>query len=103
MAEFEVEALKDGTVASEPKSLEAQKREIAALRNEVSILRERLSIHIRTAEHLKSPADLHPWLRIGATVAGTFLIGKIVKRLGLGAAGAAAVPLIVAQATARIR
>lgn len=78
------------------------RREIAALRKEVAALRERLSEIRMQTDDISSQAAERPWLRIAGTVAATFLLGKLAQRLRLGAAGAAAVPLIVAQANGRI-
>jgi hypothetical protein len=76
-------------------------REIAELRKEIADLRNRLS-SIREQTDGVPPQSDHPWLRIVGTVAATFLLGKLMQRFRLGAAGAAAVPLIVAQANGRI-
>jgi hypothetical protein len=77
-------------------------REIAALRKEVAELRNRLSAIREQTDGVPSQSVDHPWLRIFGTAAATFLLGKLMQRFGLGAAGAAAVPLIVAQANGRI-
>ncbi|WP_313606629.1 hypothetical protein [Rhizobium sp.] len=75
-------------------------QEIAALRAEIAELKAKLStIHAQT-EGVGAPvaeSDVRPWLRIAATVATTYLLGRIVQRLRLGASGAAAVPMIAAQ------
>ncbi|TWF43336.1 hypothetical protein [Neorhizobium alkalisoli] len=80
------------------------KREIAWLRKEVADLRAKLqNIRQQTENVPEAPhEDIHPWLRIAATVATTFVLGKLVRRLRLGAPGAAAVPMIAAQLDRRI-
>lgn len=80
------------------------RRELADLRSEVADLRARLTA-IRTQTDSVSVAQStedHPWLRIGATMLATFVLGKLVQRLRLGAPGAAAVPLIAAQIDRRL-
>jgi hypothetical protein len=67
----------------------------------VADLQERLSQPPNGREQRGSVEEI-PWLRIVGTVAATFVLGKVMQRLRLGAAGAAAVPLIVAQANGRI-
>jgi hypothetical protein len=57
--------------------LDAARREIAWLRKEVADLRERLAV-IRDQTEDLSPgqADDHPWLRIAAAIATTFVLGS---------------------------
>jgi len=77
--------------------------EVAMLRQQVSELRERLSLIRGQTEDVGVPvnANPHPWLRIATTVVTTFVLGRLVQRLRLGAAGAVAVPLIAAQLDSR--
>ncbi|CDZ35589.1 Hypothetical protein NGAL_HAMBI1145_29200 [Neorhizobium galegae bv. officinalis] len=83
--------------------LDAAKREITWLRKEVADLRERLgTIRGQTEDVPRAPEDTHPWMRIAAAMATTFILGKLVQRLRLGAAGAAAVPMIAAQLDRRL-
>lgn len=83
------------------------RREIAWLRKEVFELRERLlTIHdeseLETADAPQTRGDRHPWLRIAATVATTYLLGRLVQHMRLGAPGVAAVPLIASQIDRRV-
>jgi ElaB/YqjD/DUF883 family membrane-anchored ribosome-binding protein len=83
--------------------LDRAKREIAWLRKEVADLREQLTaIHGQRAEISPAPGDAHPWMRIAAAMATTFVVGRLVQRLRLGAAGAVAVPMIAAQLDRRL-
>jgi hypothetical protein len=83
--------------------VDAAKREIAWLRKEVADLRERLVTIRGEAEDVPpAPEDTQPWMRIAAAMATTFILGKLVQRLRLGAAGAAAVPIIAAQLDRRL-
>jgi hypothetical protein len=76
--------------------------QIAALRKEVADLRKQVAAIRCQTDRVPSEPVEHPWLQIMATVAATYVLGKLMQRLRLGAAGAAAVPLIVAQANGRI-
>lgn len=68
--------------------------ELRRLRAEVAGLREKLAeIHSRSDVEF-APRDPHPWLRIAATVAVTFALGKIVQRFRLPTATAVAIPMI---------
>jgi hypothetical protein len=89
---------------NESDELKAARNELARLRAEVRDLRTRLTtIRSQTDGALPAPAiDQHPGLRIAATVMATFVLGKLVQRLRLGAPGAAAVPLIAAQIDRRL-
>lgn len=80
-------------------------QQIAALRREVQDLRKRLAAIRVETEGLdtgRPRAERHPWLRIGATIAMTYLLGRLAQRLRLGAPGAAAVPVLAAQLDKRI-
>nr|WP_250810692.1 hypothetical protein [Neorhizobium tomejilense] len=80
--------------------LDAAKREIAWLRKEVIDLRVRLAtIRGQTDDVPRAAKDTHPWMRIAAAMATTFILGKLVQRLRLGAA---AVPMIAAQLDRRL-
>lgn len=84
---------------------EAAKRQVAALRREVADLRRRLAAIREKTDGLDagpSRGVRHPWLRVAATVATTYLLGRLVQRLRLGAPGAAAVPMIAAQLDRRV-
>ncbi|MDQ0322222.1 hypothetical protein QO002_004428 [Pararhizobium capsulatum DSM 1112] len=77
-----------------------KQREIALLRAEVADLHERISLIREQTDAVDEPVfkqETHPWLRIIATVATTFVLGRLVQRLRLGTPGAAAVPMIAAQ------
>lgn len=88
---------------TEANDVDAVKREISWLRKEVYDLREQLMAIQPQAAHVEEvPVGDKPWLRIAATVAVTFLLGKLVQRMRLGAPGAAAVPLIAAQINRRL-
>jgi len=75
------------------------RKEIAWLRKEVADLQEHLSITRERADDadISPTQDVNPWLRIATTVVTTYVLGRLVQRLRLGAPGAAAVPMIVAQ------
>ncbi|WP_337181585.1 hypothetical protein [Shinella sp.] len=80
-------------------------RQIADLRREVADLRARLATIRRQAAGMDTPpsrGELHPWLRVAATAATTYLLGRLVQRLRLGAPGAAAVPMIASQLDRRL-
>jgi hypothetical protein len=79
--------------------------EIARLREEVADLRRQLLNERETSQEEKdglSDRQESPWLKIAGTVALTFVLGKLVRRLRLGAAGAAAVPLITAEINRKV-
>lgn len=91
---------------SEDSTARSAEAEITALRNEVAELRERLR-HIReqtegVGYRQETLGERHPWLRIAAMTAATFVLGRVVQRLRLGAPGAAAVPMIAAQFDRRL-
>jgi hypothetical protein len=89
--------------ASDADDLNAARKEIACLRKEVADIRERLAvIRIQTEDVPESRRDAHPWRRIAATVIASYVLGKLVQRLRLGAPGAAAAPMIVAQLDRRL-
>lgn len=74
---------------------------ISDMQREVDELRRRLDAVSRRRP--SSPAlEPHPWLRIVATAAATFVLGRVVRRLRLGAPGAVAVPLLAAKFGDRI-
>jgi hypothetical protein len=65
-------------------------KEIAWLRKEVADLREHLS-YIRDRANdaeIFPQRDVNPWLRIAAIVATTYVLGRLMQRLRLGAPGA---------------
>ncbi|MBW9115574.1 hypothetical protein JNB88_18210 [Rhizobium cauense] len=98
LADLEDEHSVEDVETTEKRDLEAVQREVAYLRREVAALREQLSlIRAGNESSAAAKADAHPWLRIAATTAVTFVLGKLVQRLRLGSAGAAAVPMITAQ------
>ncbi|CDZ30932.1 hypothetical protein NOJ05_29995 [Neorhizobium galegae] len=79
--------------------------ELAKLHEEVADLRTRLTVirgETDGISHAPQTTDEHPWLRIGLTMLATFVLGKLVQRLRLGAPGAAAVPPIAAQIDRRL-
>lgn len=100
--------LEEESPAEDPstaRAVRSDEREIAALRKEVENLRERLSAIRKEAEGIDAPpprGERHPWMRIAATVAMTYFLGRLVQRLRLGASGAAAMPMIAAQVDRRL-
>jgi hypothetical protein len=69
--------------------------EIAELREEVARLRRQLaSRRDRVEPTTPTETDNQPALRFIATLAATFVIGRLARVLRLGAIGAAATPLI---------
>lgn len=102
LAEIEDESPAEGPGETKTPSAAQQ---VADLRREVADLRARLATIRRQAEGTDAPpsrGELHPWLRIAATAATTYLLGRLVQRLRLGAPGAAAVPMIASQLDRRI-
>lgn len=74
------------------------REEIAALGNEVAELRQRLaSIPGFTDCVLAHTGASRPWQRIAVTIAATFVLGQLFKKLRLGSAGVAAVSFFVTQ------
>jgi hypothetical protein len=75
------------------------KSEIAQLQKQVADLSKQLATlkSRKEPEAFLSIGQDRPWMRIAATVAATFVLGRIVDRFRLGAAGATAVPMIAAQ------
>ncbi len=74
---------------------------IDELQRDVDELRRRVdAISVRRRS---SPApEHHPWLRVFATAAATFVLGRVFRRLRLGAPGAVAVPLLATKVGDRI-
>jgi hypothetical protein len=94
----EIEPAEDRDDDLKATDIDAVTREIAWLRKDVADLRERLiTMHGRTEDIPPTGQDKHPWMRIAAAMATAFVLGKLVQNLRLGAAGAAAVPIIAAQ------
>lgn len=96
--------LEEDNPAEDPRALDempvSAERQRAALRREVADLRARLTTIRKQTDGMDGPpsrADMHPWLRVLATAATTYLLGRLVQRLRLGAPGAAAVPMIASQ------
>lgn len=99
LAEIEDEKTSAGTADIEREaSLDEIQREIGWMRRDLAALREQIAA-IRQMRQPEPPRDDHPWMRIVLSVAATLLLGGLAQRLRLGAAGAAAVPMIVARAT----
>lgn len=103
LADLEEESpAEDSGVRNENPSTQQQ---IETLRREVADLRARLTT-IRKYTDAKDErplrGDVHPWLRVLSTAATTYLLGRLVQRLRLGAPGAAAVPMIASQIDRRI-
>lgn len=84
------------TRSKAPTSTQLQS-EIAQLQKQVADLSKQLSTLKSRKEVALPVAHDRPWMRIAATVAATFVLGRIVDRFRLGAAGATAVPMIAAQ------
>ncbi len=98
LAELEEESPAEDLVVGN--EIPSTQQRIEALRREVADLRARLTTIRKQTDGMDarpSREDLHPWLRVLATVATTFLLGRLVQRLRLGASGAAAVPMIASQ------
>ncbi len=88
---------------NDPSDLEPARREINLLRKDLSDLREQLAaFRDRGETAIVGSQHAHPWRRIAAIVTTTFILGKLVQKLRLGPAGAAAVPMIAAQLSRRI-
>lgn len=74
------------------------REEIAALRNEVGEQHQRLASICGYTDGVSAPTGFdHPWQRIAVMVAATVIFGRLAQKLGLGAAGAVAFPLIATQ------
>ncbi|NWJ27606.1 hypothetical protein [Rhizobium sp. RM] len=72
--------------------------ELAAIREEISELRRQLAAIRAHRDRNPEPTTAdRPWLRIAVTVGTTFVLGRLVQNLRLGAPGAAAVSLIATQ------
>lgn len=68
--------------------------EVRRLRAEVAELKEKLvAIHSQSDVEF-TPEREHAWLRIAATVAVTFALGKLIRALKLPTATAVAIPMI---------
>jgi hypothetical protein len=71
--------------------------EITQLQKQVADLSKQIAA-LKTSNNAVAPITHdRPWMRIAATVAATFVLGRVVDRFRLGAAGATAVPMIAAQ------
>lgn len=72
--------------------------QIAALRKEIAELHQQLASTWGNSDGVSAPTDTDkPWRQIAVTVAATYIFGRLVQKLRLGAAGAAAVPLVASQ------
>ena len=103
LAELEEESPAEDLVVGN--EIPSTQQRIEALRREVADLRARLTTIRKQTDGMDarpSREDLHPWLRVLATVATTYLLGRLVQRLRLGAPGVAAVPMIASQIDRRI-
>ncbi|MGJ7043130.1 hypothetical protein J2Y63_006414 [Shinella sp. BE166] len=99
--------LEEESPAEDPRAVDVPSadQQIAALRREVADLRARLATIREQTNGMDAPpsrGEIHPWLRVAATVATTYLLGRLVQRLRLGAPGAAAVPMIASQLDRRM-
>lgn len=104
LAELEEESPAEDPGVGDQKPMSAE-QQIAALRQEVADLRARLTTIRKQTDGMDARplrGDMHPWLRVLATAATTYLLGRLVQRLRLGAPGAAAVPMIASQIDRRI-
>ncbi|WP_439630842.1 hypothetical protein [Shinella sp.] len=104
LAELEEESPAEDSGVANEKPISAE-QQIAALWQELADLRARLALIRKPTDGMgarPSRGDVHPWPRILATAATTYLLGRLVQRLGLGAPGAAAVPMIASQIDRRI-
>lgn len=75
--------------------------EIEELQKDVSELKRRVNA-ISAQRRSHHSTERHPWLRIFATAAATFVLGRVFSGLRLGTTGAVAVPLLATKAGERI-
>jgi hypothetical protein len=104
LAELEEESPAEDPVVEIEKPLSPE-QQIAALRREVDDLRARLTTIRKQTDGMDprpSRGDVHPWLQFFPTAATTYLLGRLVQRLRLGAPGAAAEPMIASKIDRRL-
>ncbi|SFB42200.1 hypothetical protein SAMN03159496_03542 [Rhizobium sp. NFR07] len=99
-------AAKTTTPTRRPAAAADYRKEIDSLRREVEKLKAQLA-RIHEQSDAADPAlpaaeEVHPWLRIAATVGVTFVLGKMMQLLRVPAAAAVAVPMITAEVNRRI-
>lgn len=81
----------------------AVRREIAWLQKEVVELRTVVEEMQREKAYASVvEVERHPLLRVAATAAVSFVLGRIAQRLRLGMAGTAAVPYLATQLNRRL-
>lgn len=75
--------------------------EVRRLRAEVEDLKARLADIRAVSDVEHDQKDMHPWLRIAATVGVTFALGKLIQALRLPTATAVAIPMISSEVNRR--
>lgn len=89
-------------------SLQNLQDELASLRVQLATIKRQARNTLRaSATRFDSSAHeqlgSYPWAKLAAAMAGTFLIGRLLSRLPVGAIATAAMPLIAAELNARGR
>ncbi|MDS7594037.1 hypothetical protein [Agrobacterium tumefaciens] len=98
LAELDEEYPADDTPNAD---LNVFRSDIEELQRDVLELRRRVDELDAPRQPHPAP-EFHPWLRVFATAAATFVLGRVFSGLRLGAAGAVAVPLLATKASDRI-
>lgn len=82
----------------------SREKEIAWLRKELGDLQERLMFIRKQPESAEvlPPKDTRPWLFLAAAAATTLVLGLLVRRSRVGAAGAASIPMIADRLRRRL-
>ncbi|MFN7103502.1 MAG: hypothetical protein ACK4N1_12875 [Pseudorhizobium sp.] len=91
--------------ASAADDLVAARRDLAQLRNQVVELDARITAIRReaAAETLARPFPDTDWSRLATSLAMTFLVSTVMRRLRLGLLGAAVAPILAARLNHRLR
>lgn len=96
----------DRVLGPSPKPSRSSEIEVAALRTEVDELRERVNQLKATTYGVRGAGKAEArqtWLSIAATIATTYLLGRLAKQIRLGPAGAVAVPMIAERIGRQLR
>ena len=89
--------------AADPPELVAARRELADLQRQVAELDAEVAVlRNRSADRPAGAHGVASLSQIATSVATTFLVGAVVRRLRLGFLGAAAAPLLAAQIIRRL-